>query len=83
MSKKLKKISEKLIHSKKKLENSRILQKSKFDISPNLMFSSPERIKNEIEKYKNKRNKSSVSGSRPLSHNVTHRSNNKSNGKSS
>ena len=60
-------------------ENSRILQKSKFDISPNLMFSSPERIKNEIEKYKNKRNKSSVSGSRPLSHNVTHRSNNKSN----
>ena len=62
-------------------ENSRILQKSKFDISPNLMFSSPERIKNEIEKYKNKRNKSSVSGSRPLSHNVTHRSNNKSNNK--
>ena len=31
-------------------ENSRIFQKSIFDISPNLMFSSPERIKNEIER---------------------------------
>ena len=42
--------------SKNLEENSKILQKSIFDISPNLMFSSPERIKNEIEKYRNKRN---------------------------
>ena len=52
---------ENLIERNKNLdENSKILQKSIFDISPNLMFSSPERIKNEIEKFRNKRNKSAV-----------------------
>ena len=57
-------------------ENSKILQKSIFDISPNLMFSSPERIKNEIEKYRNKRNHSAVQKSRKISHSVTSKNNN-------
>ena len=57
-------------------ENSKILQKSIFDISPNLMFSSPERIKNEIEKYRNKRNISAVQKSRKISHSVTSKNNN-------
>ena len=56
-------------------ENSKILQKSIFDISPNLMFSSPERIKNEIEKYRNKRNHSAVPKSRKISHSVTSKNN--------
>ena len=47
-------------------ENSRIFQKSIFDISPNLMFSSPERIKNEIERYRNKRNNSKKIKTRPM-----------------
>ena len=47
-------------------ENSRIFQKSIFDISPNLMFSSPERIKNEIERYRNKRNNSKKIKIRPM-----------------
>ena len=54
-------------------ENSKILQKSIFDISPNLMFSSPERIKSEIEKYKNKRNNSARPKSRPSSQTVTNK----------
>jgi hypothetical protein len=57
-------------------ESSRILQKSIFDISPNLMFSSPERIKNEIEKYRNKRNNSAIPKSRKISHSVTSKNNN-------
>ena len=57
-------------------ESSRILQKSIFDISPNLMFSSPERIKNEIEKYRNKRNHSAIPKSRKISHSVTSKNNN-------
>ena len=57
-------------------ESSRILQKSIFDISPNLMFSSPERIKNEIERYRNKRNHSAIPKSRKISHSVTSKNNN-------
>ena len=57
-------------------ESSKILQKSIFDISPNLMFSSPERIKNEIEKYRNKRNNSAIPKSRKISHSVTNKNNN-------
>ena len=56
-------------------ESSKILQKSIFDISPNLMFSSPERIKNEIEKYRNKRNNSAIPKSRKISHSVTNKNN--------
>ena len=59
-------------------ESSKILQKSIFDLSPNLMFSSPERIINEIEKYRNKRNNSAVTITRKISQTVTHKSNNKS-----
>lgn len=62
--------------SKNLEETSKILQKSIFDISPNLMFSSPERIKNEIEKYRNKRNHSAVPKSRKISHSVTSKNNN-------
>ena len=62
--------------SKNLEETSKILQKSIFDISPNLMFSSPERIKNEIEKYRNKRNHSAVQKSRKISHSVTSKNNN-------
>jgi hypothetical protein len=57
-------------------ESSRILKKSIFDISPNLMFSSHERIKNEIEKYRNKRNNSAIPKSRKISHSVTSKNNN-------
>ena len=57
-------------------ENSKILQKSIFDISPNLMFSSPERIKNEIEKYRNKRYNSARPRSRPGSQTVSHKNKN-------
>ena len=57
-------------------ESSKILQKSIFDISPNLMFSSPERIKNEIEKYRNKRNNSAIPKSRKISHSVINKNNN-------
>lgn len=68
---------EKLLKRNKELEeNSKILQKSVFDISPNLMFSSPERIKNEIEKYRNKRNKTSKPKFRPLSQTVVHKNKN-------
>ena len=66
-----------LLKRKKELEeNSKILQKSIFDISPNLMFSSPERIKNEIEIYKNKRNKSAKRRSRPMTQQTTARKSN-------
>jgi len=66
-----------LLKRQKELEeNSKILQKSIFDISPNLMFSSPERIKNEIERYKNKRNKSAKPKSRPMTQQTTARKNN-------
>jgi len=61
--------------SKNLEETSKILQKSIFDISPNLMFSSPERIKSEIEKYRNKRNHSAVPKSRKISHSVTSKNN--------
>ena len=58
-------------------ENSRIFQKSIFDISPNLMFSSPERIKNEIERYRNKRNISKKIKSRPMTQrSSSHKKNN-------
>ena len=58
---------EDLLKRKKELEeNSKILQKSIFDISPNLMFSSPERIKSEIEKYRNRRNNSAKPKSRQM-----------------
>ena len=58
-------------------ENSRIFQKSIFDISPNLMFSSPERIKNEIERYRNKRNNSKKIKSRPMTQrSSSHKKNN-------
>jgi len=58
-------------------ENSRIFQKSIFDISPNLMFSSPERIKNEIERYRNKRNYSKKIKSRPMTQrSSSHKKNN-------
>ena len=58
-------------------ENSRIFQKSIFDISPNLMFSSPERIKNEIERYRNKRRNSKKIKSRPMTQrSSSHKKNN-------
>lgn len=51
-------------------DNSKLLQKSIFDISPSLLFLSPSRIKKEIEKYKNsnmKRSNSMIMKNRPKS----------------
>ena len=51
-------------------DNSKLLQKSIFDISPSLFFLSPSRIKKEVEKYKNSniiRSKSTIIKKRPKS----------------
>ena len=52
------------------------LLKRKKELEENLMFSSPERIKNEIERYKNKRNKSAKRRSRPMTQQTTARKSN-------